>query len=231
MRFAQSELEIEVRYTTVQRDLDIFIDSLLAPTAATSFADVLQHLETLSLGNTFQSDNLKKIRSIFANHARNHDSPHDTSYAELDDMRHDLLFAFESEFARTGHLDDDCDWMFPVTREKCTLKRFVRFPEGMKLKCTQIVPPQDILNVAIVQIRQPADVTGEELTGLKRARYLQSFQCHSMTLEGCRVGTKLRADKLLQNLPPSLLELNLECSPRNSFCPLAVNGHLSCKNC
>ena len=27
------------------------------------------------------------------------------------------------------------------------------------------------------------------------------------------VGTNLRADKLLQNLPPSLLELNLECSP------------------
>ena len=209
-----SKLKIMVRYTTVQRDLDIFIDSLLAPTGATSFAAVLQHLEKLSLVNTFQSDNLKKIQSIFANHARDHDSLHETSYAEWNDMRYDLLFGFESKFARTGRLDDDCDWMFPVTKEKCTLQRFsVRFPECMKLVCTQIVPPQDILNVAIVQIRQPSDVTGEELKGLKRARFLQSFQCNSMGLEGCTVGTRLRADKLLQNLPPSLLELNLECSP------------------
>ena len=97
-----SKLKIVVRYTTVQRDLDIFIDSLLAPTAATSFADVLRCLKTFSLVNTFQSDNLKKIRSIFANHARDHDSLHDTSYAEWHDMRYDILFGFESELARTG---------------------------------------------------------------------------------------------------------------------------------
>ena len=50
-----SELQIVVRYTTVQSDLDIFVHTLLAGTAATSFADVLQHLKTFSLGIFFLS--------------------------------------------------------------------------------------------------------------------------------------------------------------------------------
>ena len=138
-----SELEIVVCYSTVQRDLDIFIDSLLAQTAATSFADVLQHLKTFSLGiffplgNTFQNDSLKKIKAFFSNYPCNND------------FDYGFLFGFEPEFASTGQLDDHQDatahsiaalLVAPTARtrekSKCTLKRFVRFPEGMKLECT-----------------------------------------------------------------------------------------------
>jgi len=195
-----SELQIVVRYTTVQHDLDIFVHTLLAGTAATSFADVLPCLKTLSLTNTFQNDNVRAIQRIFAKCTCKNDD---------DD---DFLFGGGSEFARTGYLDDCHEWMFPVTREKYTLQRFVRFPEGMKLELSQIVPPQDMLNVAILKLCSPSDMTDKDLTSLKRATSLRSFSCGAMGLEGCFVGNGL-TDKLLQHMPPALLELKLDCSP------------------
>jgi hypothetical protein len=46
---------------------------------------------------------------------------------------------------------------------------------------------------------------------LKRATSLRSFSCGAMGLEGCAVGNRF-TDKLLQHLPPALLELKLDCS-------------------
>jgi hypothetical protein len=195
-----SELQIVVRYTTVQSDLDIFVHTLLAGTAATSFADVLPRLKTLSLTNTFQNDNVRAIQGIFAKC---------TCKNDWDDG---FLFGWGSDFARTGHLDDYHEWMFPVTREKYTLQRFVRFPEGMKLQLSQIVPPQGMLNVAILKLCSPSDMTDKDLKCLKRATSLRSFSCGAMGLEGCHVGNRL-TDKLLQHMPPTLLELKLDCSP------------------
>jgi hypothetical protein len=197
-----SELQIVVRYTTVQSDLDIFVHTLLAGTAATSFADVLPCLKTLSLTNTFQNDNVRAIQRIFAKFTRNHDFCDEQGF----------LFGWGSDFARTGLLDDCHKWMFPVTREKYTLQRFIRFPEGMKLQLSQIVPPQDMLNVAILKLCSPSDMTDTDLTCLKRATSLRSFSCGAMGLEGCVVGNRL-TDKLLQHLPLALLELKLDCSP------------------
>ena len=189
-----------VRYATVKIDLTFFVHTLLAGTSATSFADVLPCLKTLSLTNTFQNDNVRAIQKIFANCKCKGDD---------DDG---FLFGFGSKFARTGHLDDYLEWMFPVTREKYTLQRFVRFPEGMKLELFQIVPPKDMLNVAILKLCSPSDMTDKDLTCLKRATSLRSFSCGAMGLEGCAVGNRL-TDKLLQHLPPALLELKLDCSP------------------
>lgn len=195
-----SELEIVVRYTTVQIDLTFFVHTLLAGTSATSLADVLPCLKTLSLTNTFQNDNVRAIQKIFA------------KCKCKNDWDYGFLFGGGSEFARTGLLDDYHVWMFPVTREKYTLQRFVRFPEGMKLELSQIVPPQDMLNVAILNLHSPSDMTDKDLTCLKRATSLRSFSCGSMGCEGCFVGNGL-TDKLLQHLPPALLELKLDCSP------------------
>jgi hypothetical protein len=203
-----SELQIVVRYTAVQSDLDIFVHTLLAGTAATSFADVLPCLKTLSLTHTFQNDNVWAIQKIFAKFRRKDDHFDEQGF----------LFGRGSDFARTGLLDDYHGWMFPVTREKYTLQRFVRFPEGMKLQLSQIVPPQDMLNVAILKLCSPSDMTDKDLTCLKRATSLRSFSCvglkgsPNLSPAGCVVGNRL-TDKLLQHLPLALLELKLGCSP------------------
>ncbi len=187
-----SKLKLEVGFSAVQRDLDIFIANLLA-SSWTCFADVLPNLKDFELESTFKNDNKRALhRNIMKMKAG---------------FNRDILI---TDFATHGTLDDSAMFLLPSSKEKFSLQRFVRFPEGMKLRCQTV--PYEMLNVAILVLDQPSYLTDKDLRFLKRATRLQSFQCGSLACEGCSVGNTL-TDKLLQYLPPTLLELKIGCSP------------------
>jgi hypothetical protein len=179
-------------FSAIQRSLDIFIAKLLVD-SRTCFADVLPNLKDFELVSTFKNDNKRALhRNIMKMKAG---------------FDRDILI---TDFATHGTLDDSAMFMLPSSKDKYTLQHFVRFPEGMKLRCQTV--PYDMLNVAILMLDQPSYLKDKDLRYLKRATCLQSFQCGSLACEGCTVGNTL-TDKLLQYLPPNLLELKIGCSP------------------
>ncbi len=190
-----SKLKLQVGFSSVQRDLNIFIDNLFAKTAWTCFADVLPYLKHFELGSTFKNDNIRALHRNIMKMDPNH-------------WDRDFLM---TDFAKHGTLDDSVMFTLPSSKEKYTLQRFVRFPEGMRLICRTV--PHEMLNVAILELNQPSYVNDKDVRFLKRATHLQSFRCGSLCCEGgCSVGNLLTV-KLLQYLPPTLLELKLGSSP------------------
>jgi hypothetical protein len=192
-----SKLELEVGFSAVQRDVNIFIDSLCASkTSWTSFADVLPYLKEFVLESTFKNDNIRALHR------------HITKFMESG-ITHDAD-GLSYILSQIDALDDSCMSEVPSSKEKYSLQRFVRFPEDMKLRCRTV--PYEMLNVASMVLDSPSYVTDKDLRFLKQATCLQSFQCGSLACEACDVGNKL-TDKILQYLPPILLELKLGPSP------------------
>ncbi len=195
-----SKLTLEVGFSAVQRDLNIFIDNLCAKIEWTCFADVLPYLKHFELASTFKNDNRRALYRNIMKMAPDF-GPMDPNFER------DMLI---TDFATHGTLDDDVMFVLPSSKEKYTLQRFVRFPEGMRLICRTV--PHEMLNIAILKLDQPSYVNDKDVRFLKRATHLQSFQCSSLYCDRCSVGNSLTV-KLLQYLPPTLLELKLGSSP------------------